>query len=256
MAFVTDMTAPKKALSLAGEVQRSLLPKKAPQAAGLDVAGRNVPCDEVGGDYFDFLAPQARPDDPFSAVVGDISGHGVDSALLMTSARAFLRMRAARGGPIAAIVAAMNRHLTGDVHDSGRFMTLFFLTISADRRRVEWVRAGHDPAWLYDPEGDCFTKLEGPGLALGVDASFAYRAQEKSGLKKGQLIIVGTDGIWEGCNPQQEMFGKKRLETTIRQNAQANAAAILEAVFETHTRFSRGARADDDLTLVVIKITD
>ncbi len=254
MAFVTDMTTPKKALFLAGEVQRSLLPQRAPQIAGLDIAGRNIPCDEVGGDYFDFLDTEGRSEGPFSVIVGDITGHGVDSALLMTSARAFLRMRAGRGGPIAAIVAAMNRHLTGDVHATGRFMTLFYLAISADRRRIEWVRAGHDPAWLYDPEGDCFTELKGPGLALGVEASFIYKAQEKTGLKIGQLIILGTDGVWEGCNLQKEMFGKKRLEAVIREKAHADAAAILEAVFEAHARFTRGARVEDDLTLVIIKI--
>jgi sigma-B regulation protein RsbU (phosphoserine phosphatase) len=255
MAFVTDMTDPKKALFLAGEVQRSLLPQKPPRIPGLDIAGRNVPCEEVGGDYFDFLVHGERPEGLFSVVVGDITGHGVDSALLMTSARAFLRMRAAQGGRPKAIVEAMNRHLTKDVGGSGRFMTLFYLTLSEDRHGIEWVRAGHDPAWIYDPHRDCFEELAGPGLALGVDAAFAYESQLKAGLMPGQTIIVGTDGLWEGCNPGLEMFGKQRLKAVIRKHADADAATILNAIFAAHARFTRGARVEDDLTLVIIKTT-
>ncbi len=98
MAFITDMTEHKKALALAGEVQKSLLPQEKPRVQGLDIAGRNVSCDEIGGDYFDFLWRRDSKKGPFSVVVGDISGHGVDSALLMTTARAFLRMRASQPG--------------------------------------------------------------------------------------------------------------------------------------------------------------
>jgi sigma-B regulation protein RsbU (phosphoserine phosphatase) len=104
MAFVTDMTEHKKALALAGEVQKSLLPQSKPNVPGLDIAGRNVSCDEIGGDYFDFLWRRENPDGPFTVAVGDITGHGVDSALLMTSARAFLRMRASQPGTMAEVI--------------------------------------------------------------------------------------------------------------------------------------------------------
>ncbi|MBW2657203.1 MAG: PAS domain S-box protein, partial [Deltaproteobacteria bacterium] len=156
MAFVTDMTEHKKALALAGEVQKSLLPQEKPVVPGLDIAGRNVSCDEIGGDYFDFLWRRDTKKGPFSVVVGDISGHGVDSALLMTTARAFLRMRASQPGTISEIITAMNHHLTQDVLESGRFMTLFYLTIDPENDRIDWVRAGHDPALVYDPGRDEF----------------------------------------------------------------------------------------------------
>jgi sigma-B regulation protein RsbU (phosphoserine phosphatase) len=104
MAFVTDITGQKKALSLAGEVQRSLLPEQAPKITGLDIAGKNIPCDEVGGDYFDYLTNNSGS---LTVVVGDITGHGVDSALLMTSARAFLRMRASQPGTLNDILTEM-----------------------------------------------------------------------------------------------------------------------------------------------------
>ena len=89
MAFVHDMTEHKKALALAGEVQKSLMPNEAPGFPGLDVAGRNVSCDEIGGDYYDFIWRQEGRNKPFSVVVGDITGHGVDASSFMTTARAF-----------------------------------------------------------------------------------------------------------------------------------------------------------------------
>lgn len=254
MAFVTDMTQQKKALELAGEVQRGLLPERAPKISGVDIASRNVPCDEVGGDYFDFLWDESEGTEKLSIVVGDITGHGVDAALLMSSARAFLRMRASHTGTPIEIVTALNQHLTKDFSESGRFMTMFYLSLDRQSGQLDWIRAGHDPALIYDPEKDLFEELMGPGLALGVVENYDYVLQNKKGLKAGQVIIIGTDGIWEGCNPSGEMFGKERLMEIVRNSAAEDATAILEKVFQEHSEFSEGLKSDDDLTLVVVKI--
>jgi sigma-B regulation protein RsbU (phosphoserine phosphatase) len=254
MAFITDMTEHKKALALAGEVQKSLLPQIKPEVQGLDVAGRNVSCDEIGGDYFDFLWRRENPDAPFSVVVGDITGHGVDSALLMTAARAFLRMRASQPGTLSQIISAMNRHLTRDVLETGRFMTLFYLTVDPKKDRMVWVRAGHDPAILYDPQKDTFEELKGSGVALGINAAFDYVENQRDGLKNGHIIAIGTDGIWEAFNKKGKMFGKQRFREIIRQNARAGADDILNAVYREINDFTRGQKSEDDITLVVIKV--
>lgn len=254
MAFITDMTENKKALALAGEVQKSLLPQDKPVVQGLDIAGKNVSCDEIGGDYFDFLWRRDTKKGPCSIVVGDISGHGVDSALLMTTARAFLRMRASQPGTISEIITAMNRHLTRDVLESGRFMTLFYLTIDPEKDRIDWVRAGHDPAIVYDPGRDEFTELKGDGVALGVKINFDYQENTISGLANGQIIAIGTDGIWEAVNSSGEMFGKERFRNIIRKNAGSGSGDIINAVYNELDQFTRGQKSEDDITLVVIKI--
>ena len=236
-------------------VQRSLLPQRAPQLDGLDISGRNVACNEIGGDYFDFFWDPDTQENPLTVVVGDITGHGVDSALLMATARAFLRMRASQVGTIKEIVTEMNQHLTEDVYDTGNFMTLFYLTINADRKRIEWIRAGHEPAWLFDPANDSFEELKGPGLALGIDKNFAYQVNRRTDLKKGQMIIVGTDGVWEGHNKSGEMFGKHRLKEVIRKNALYSSETILNKIFQEYTQFIQGTQPEDDVTLVVIKTT-
>ena len=254
MSFITDMTEHKKALALAGEVQKSLLPQDKPRIPGLDVAGKNVSCDEIGGDYFDFLWRRENPDEPFSVVVGDITGHGVDSALLMTTARAFLRMRASQPGSISEIINAMNDHLAQDVLETGRFMTLFYMTIDLKNDRIEWVRAGHDPALLYDPVRDEFEELKGDGIALGVDDKFQYEIYHKIGVADCQVIAVGTDGIWEARNKNGEMFGKERFRSIIRRSAKAGADEILNAVYTELSEFLNGRKTDDDITLVIIKV--
>jgi sigma-B regulation protein RsbU (phosphoserine phosphatase) len=149
----------------------------------------------------------------------------------------------------------MNQHLTEDVYDSGNFMTLFYLTINTDRKRIEWIRAGHEPAWLFDPDTESFEELKGPGLALGIDRNFTYQVNRKTDLKKGQVMIVGTDGIWEGHNKSGEMFGKNRLKELIRKNAPYSAETILNRIFQEYSQFIQGTQAEDDVTLVVIKTT-
>ena len=70
------------------------------------------------------------------------------------------------------VIQALNRHLARDVVSTSRFMTLFYLTVDAERRALEWVRAGHEPALRYDPESQSFEELRGPGMALGIDARY------------------------------------------------------------------------------------
>jgi sigma-B regulation protein RsbU (phosphoserine phosphatase) len=256
MAFVTDLTEQKKALVLAAELQKSLLPQYGVQVPGLDVAGRNVSCDEIGGDYFDFLDQKDYPNAPLSLVIGDIAGHGIDAALLMTAARAFLRMRASQSGNISEIITEMNRHLASDVLDTGRFMTLFYLAIDPVQKRLQWVRAGHDPAIIYDPGQNRFEELTGVGIALGVNEDFRYEENLKSGVTEGQIIALGTDGIWEAFNNDGIMFGKKRFREIIRRNAKESAGNILDAVYDELDQYTRGLKSDDDITLVVAKVNN
>jgi PAS domain S-box-containing protein len=253
MIFVTDLTQQKKSLALAAELQKSLLPKKSPRISGFDIAGKAISCDEIGGDYFDFLAERQCQQNQVDIVVGDVVGHGVDAALLMTTARAFLRMRASQCGSICEIVTEMNRHLTMDVLDSGRFMTLFFLRIDADARRLRWVRAGHAPAIVYEPRLDRFSELKGAGMALGLDGSYRYEENPPFEANADRIIAVGTDGIWESRNRAGEFYGMDRFRQILREHAHRKSAEIITTVFEDVKSFSAGRRLEDDLTLVIVK---
>ena len=254
VAFVADITEQKKAVELAGEVQKSLLPDRSPHVPGLDVAGTSVASEIAGGDYFDYLQNLDDDGRSLSVAVGDISGHGVDAALLMTTARGFLRMRAAQPGSPAQIVTEMNRHLAGDLYGSGRFMTLFYLKLDPEAHSASWVRAGHDPAMIYCPAADAFEEMGAAqtGLPLGVIEESDY-AEQANELLPGQIIAIGTDGIWESRNPEGEMYGKERFKDVLKNNADQPAQDILDAVFKSVKTFTGGAKADDDITLVIVK---
>lgn len=254
MVFLVDMTQQKRSLALAAEVQRSLLPQRPPPVDGLDIAGRTLSCEEVGGDYFDYLWGLECPADHLSVVVGDVAGHGIDGALLMTTARAFLRMRAAQCGGISQIVTEMNRHLARDIHDSGRFMTLAYLRFDVKGGSLEWVRAGHPPVMVYDPKRDRFRELKGEGLALGVNEHERYTEYTDAPLAPGQVILAGTDGIWESEDRNGVAYGKTRFQEVIRRNAADSAQTLLDAVYADIKTFTAGARPQDDITLVVVKI--
>ena len=243
----------QRALALAMEVQQLLLPRGDPKIAGLDISGKSIYCEQTGGDYYDFIPVGNRAGKKIAVVVGDASDHGIPSALLMATTRALLRQRAALPGDIGAMVRDINFQLVRDVEESGRFMSLFFLEIDTESSCFRWVRAGHDPALLYDPETDAFEQLKGRGMTLGVDPDARYSARQRTGLKKGAIIALFTDGIFEARNTEGRMFGKDPIREVIRAHRDKSAAEIVDAVFHRLARFRGPRHLEDDATLVVVK---
>ena len=245
----------RQSLYLAQEVQQTLLPRENPKVDGLDIAATIVYCDETGGDYYDYLDTRQTYPGSFTMAIGDVSGHGIPSALMMATARAFLRQRSTLPGTPADIVSDVNHQITRDFEESGSFMTLFYLSIDPANRSLCWVRAGHDPAILYDPATDKFDELHGAGMALGVDAGGRYEQFQKNDLKPGQVIVLGSDGLWEARNPQGEMFAKEPIHQIIRQFPAATARELLTACFNRFNVFLGDRAPEDDVTLVVMKLT-
>jgi serine phosphatase RsbU (regulator of sigma subunit) len=244
----------RHSLSLAMEVQQSLLPRVNPTVKDLDITGRSVYCDETGGDYFDFLDGDLHSEGKVKVVVGDVSDHGIPSALLMATARAIIRGHSSRPVRIAKIAADVNRQLYKDVGDSGRFMTMFYAEIDRRNQRMQWLNAGHEPALVYDPATDTFDNLSGGGsLPLGIIEEAEY-TEGQHDIAAGHIIAIATDGIREARNRYGEMFGKDALQNIIRQNASASSANILQAVFTALDLFRQGVKSEDDMTLMVIKV--
>jgi serine phosphatase RsbU (regulator of sigma subunit) len=244
------------ALELAEEVQQNLLPQKIPIVNGLDIAARIIYCDETGGDYYDFPNVTEEAAGKLNVVIGDVVGHGIAAGLLMATARALIRSRSAQPGSLSEIVTEVNRNLTFDIQETNRFMTLFYLTVDPANKSLSWVRAGHDAALVYNPSTDGFEELFGPGMALGLDENYRYEENERAILAKGELIFLGTDGIWETMNSDGRLFGKQAVRDIMRQNAAASAGEVLDKILFALNLFRESLEPEDDVTLVVVKIEE
>jgi sigma-B regulation protein RsbU (phosphoserine phosphatase) len=242
----------RNALALADEVQRNLLPAEAPAVAGLDIAGSCIYCEQTGGDYYDFIPKGPPAEGRVGIIVGDVADHGIASALLMTTGRALLRQRTALAGDLDRIITDVNTELAADLETSGRFMTLFYGHIDRPTDTITWVNAGHDPALLYTPADDRFTALGGHHLPLGAFPHSPYEACQGP-MAAGQLLLVGTDGIWEAVNARGEMFGKERFKAVIRRHHRESARQISDGVMTALQSFCGAVDPADDITLVVAK---
>jgi sigma-B regulation protein RsbU (phosphoserine phosphatase) len=240
-----------QSISVAMEIQQRLLPSAPPQAPGFDIDAMTLYSDETGGDYFDYLCSGANQ--KLCLVVGDVTDHGLPSALLMASVRGMLRLRAAMPGALEEMVSDVNRQYARDVEAEGRFMTLFMARIDIEDQLIEWVRAGHDPAILYDVEEDSFTDLKGQGTALGISVDSIFTRQSLP-IRTGQVICIFTDGIPETRNAQGILFGRERLCQVIRWHVAETAKTIILSILDAVAEFRGDQEQEDDLTLMVVKL--
>lgn len=241
------------ALNVAQEVQQGLLPQHPPGEMQFDISGGSRYCDETGGDYYDYIELPCLGSDVHAIVVGDVSGHGISSALLMASVRAYLRSRVTQAGSVAEIITDVNRLVSADTMETNQFMTLFFLVVEPQNGKLTWVRAGHDPAIVYSPDSDQFGELMGAGIPLGVDQDWRYE-ESTALIKPGQILVLTTDGIIETHNQVGAMFGKDRIKEVIRRNADLDAEGIHRAMFNAVEDFRGKEPQEDDVTLVVVKL--
>jgi sigma-B regulation protein RsbU (phosphoserine phosphatase) len=246
----------RHALDLAMEVQQSLLPGVTPKINGLDIAARAKYCDETGGDYYDYLSIEGLGPDLLMVAIGDVMGHGIAAAMLMSSARGVLRSQSREQGSLGRLLTRVNEHLITDTKGD-RFMTMFLAMVDVSGMSMKWASAGHDQPLIYDPRTGLLPEIDigGNGLPLGVMKAEAYCEYVYTGLRAGQVMLIGTDGLWEAKNEAGEEFGKVRVGETIAAAAHLSAGEIEAAIYARLREFSKGRNYEDDVTYVVIKFT-
>lgn len=250
-----DHVRMRDALNIAMDVQQRLLPSAPPSVEGLDIAGHSTYCDETGGDYYDFLVLDRPTPGSTLVALGDVMGHGVAAALVMASVRAVLRDRAFESGTLAQLMGRLNELIYADLGGT-RFMTMYLALVDARQRTFRWCSAGHDPAIVYDPSRDAFDEVDEAGFPLGVvPGNDGYQECSSQTLAPGQVILVGTDGIWEAQDKSGEQYGKDRLREVIRASAKEPAQEIVRRVLKSVLDFRGDAGASDDITFVVLKVT-
>lgn len=234
-------------LELARTIQLGLLPERVPEVDGWRFAAWQRSCDATGGDYHDFIA---SPDGTVDAVVGDVSGHGIAAAMLMSTARAFLLALHQQERDPAVLVGKLNGLLASDMADDA-FMTMVLARFAADGG-ISYVSAGHDPPLVLRRAGAAWDVLESTGLALGMLDQTDYDLARIPPLQHGDIVVLLTDGITEAhVQPSRDLFGSERLRAAIAGAADGGADAVRDAVIAAVDGWLGGRPQHDDMSLIV-----
>ncbi|NIA06187.1 MAG: SpoIIE family protein phosphatase [Actinobacteria bacterium] len=242
----------ERQLRLAAAVQRQMIPQKAPQRKGLDLAGIYVPCLELAGDFYDYLD---LPEGNLGIAVADVAGKGVAASLRMASTRATLRAQVNKVFEISEIMRSVNEAFCLDVDPDDMvtpFVSMFYGVLDTTNRRLTYANAGHEPPLLLR-DGKVVHLAEG-GPVLGIDLASAYY-QDAVDLQAGDVMVICTDGLIEACNFQAEQFGSKRVLKAAKAKVQDSAKHIAKHILWEMRRFTGLTERMDDITIVVAKIT-
>lgn len=235
-------------LAQASEIQLSLLPTAAPALDGYDIAGYNLPCRTVGGDYYDFVRYK---DERLGVVVGDVSGKGLPAALMMSSLQARVHMLVETSPDPASAVTILNRNLA-ERCPAGKFVTFFYGLLDPATGRLTYSNAGHNYPLLLRASGEV-EELTGSGMVLGIFPSLDYESRETK-LDPGDMLVLFSDGVTEARSPQtDEEFGNSRLVEFLMARKTEPCAETTKSLV-THVRAWGGQSSfADDFTIVLVK---
>jgi serine phosphatase RsbU (regulator of sigma subunit) len=237
----------KRDLAQAAEIQNGMLPAKAPTMEGTDVAGFNVPCRTVGGDYYDFFP---YPDGRLGLTLGDVSGKGMPASLMMMALHAHVQVLAEDPGNLADFMTRLNKTTCANC-PSNRFITFFFCVLDTKTGDLAFANAGHNPPIIVRASGEA-EMLEGGGPVLGI-LSIATYAEKHARLERGDMLVIYSDGVTEANNMNHDEYDEQRFIEVLQANRDKPAAEIVNAVTRSLAEFAAGAPQADDITLVVAK---
>jgi sigma-B regulation protein RsbU (phosphoserine phosphatase) len=234
-------------LRLAAKIQTELLPRNSPVVPGYRVAGKSIPAQMIGGDYYDFLHVDKTH---LAFCLGDVSGKGLPASLLMASTQATVRGQAIHGLPPAECVARSSRMLY-ETTEPEKFVTLLYGLLDFGGHVLSYTNAGHEQPYLIGPDGDV-RRLDKGGIALGMLEEFPFD-QETVPFSPGSTLIICSDGITEAMDANGAQFGDARLGALVREHRGVAPEALIEAIV-TAVRWHAGTTPQaDDMTLVVIQ---
>ena len=234
-------------LKIASDIQRKLLPSRPPTLEGFDIAGTYHPCQEVGGDFFDFIE---LPDNNMGIALGDVAGKGIPAALIMATVRTALRVQAENIYAINDVMGRVNRAVYEDTRPD-EFVTLFYGVLNADDRVLTYVNAGHNTAVRIRAGEVEYLEPGGPPIGILPDL---LAGQERLDLEPGDVVVLFTDGYPDTTSPDGRPFGEDSVIDLLRSAGDYSA-------METMARLSTAVEAfhltsddySDDQTMVVVK---
>ncbi|RPI73038.1 MAG: response regulator [Ignavibacteriales bacterium] len=245
------LIALQQELEIATLIQTSILPKifpPYPDRKEFDIYAKMLPAREVGGDFYDFFLIDKNR---LGIVIGDVSGKGIASALLMAVSKTLLKATALKGIPADNVLTEVNNILVEE-SPSNMFVTVFYGILDTRNGTFEYSNGGHNVAFLKTNEGEVKALDNIGGLILGAMPGIEYQSNVIT-VKPGESIFLYTDGVTEAMNKTEEEFSESRLVSSLSDIADLSSTEIIEQVFNEVQNFSNGIEQSDDITCLALK---
>ena len=234
-------------LAQASEIQQSLLPPEAPLIPGYDLAGYNLPCRTVGGDYYDFLPYK---DGRLGLAVGDVSGKGLPAALLMSSLQARVQMLVETAADPASAVTTLNRNIS-ERCPLGKFITFFYGVLDTSTGLLQYTNAGHNYPLLVRADRSV-EQLTGSGIVMGLFPTVQYSLQETT-LLPGDTLCLFSDGVTEAVTAGGEEFGESGLAAFLIDHANDVCSTVIDRLAHHVRVWCGNSSFADDFTVLLIR---
>jgi len=225
----------EKELALAAQIQQDLLPKSSPDYKNYEIMGTNVPCYQVGGDYYDYITID---ENRIAVVIADVSGKGVSASLLMASLRAALHAEINPDYDIKKMAAKLNNFVHSS-SSSNSFISFCYCELNRQNGEIHYINSGHNPPIVIDKKKR-INRMEPCGLCLGMFPQQEYECKSLV-LNPGDTALLYTDGFTESRNPQNEEFSEEGLIRLLKKSTKLSAGEIMTDVCDALKDFSAGA---------------
>ena len=239
-------------LEVAHDIQRILLPNAAPAIDGFEIAGLNIPASQVSGDYYDYISLAG---DRIGIAIADVSGKGIAASLIMAMCRSVLRSVAGSSQSAAAVLHEVNRQVYPDLRED-MFISMAYVIAQKGSDELVLARAGHDAPLHFRVSDQSVTRINPPGMALGIDSGSVFNrvtSDFRVRLEAGDCLILYTDGVTEALDVHGLEFGISQLIEAVQASSPNGAPAILSRVTSDLKSFVGGHQQNDDITLIAIR---
>ena len=236
-------------IKLASKIQNDLLPKFAPEIPGYEIAGRSIPAQVVGGDYFDFIPMDEHR---LAICVGDVSGKGLPASLLMANTQATLRGQTLINASPRLCMERSNK-LLYDSTSTEKFVTMFYSILDFSTHQLIYSNAGHDIPYLLSTAASVI-RLKTGGVPLSMLEHFSFE-EATVDLQPDDVLVICSDGIPEAMDVNQQQFGEERLSALLNTLRTISAVDVIDEIVAAVTGHAGAASQADDMTVVVVRRT-
>lgn len=235
-------------ISVAGDIQKTIIPERLPEIQGYDLAGIYIPSKEVGGDYYDCIPLK---DGRFALMVADVTGKGIPASLMVSSLQASFYAYLESKLSISDLAKKLNKQIY-KASTSDKFITACFLMLTPETGELEVMNAGHNPPLVLRSDGSLY-KINRGGVAFGaVDMDLPFTS-EKLTLNPGEKLLLFSDGIPEAMNLQKELYEDETLEDFFLNQSNKKAEDFITDLVADVNGFVNGAPQSDDITVLFLK---